>query len=165
MKYQRGFSYLEILVIVGIVSVAASVTVPLVASALSRNRVWTASEAVAGQLRTARLVAISRNQRIRLRFACPVPNSVRVLAVTGNPAIDAASDRCSQNQPNDGPPVYLPDGISLGADAVPTIEFSGRGIASLSAGSPPLSIVVSNDDASRTITVSASGRVSTPTSF
>lgn len=159
MSSERGFSYLEMLVIVGLVGVASAVAIPSMMGAIDRNRVITSADLVAAQIRSARLAAISRNQPFRVRFDCPAVGALRVLAVTGDNSIDTASDRCSMNQEGDGPPIYIAEGVSF-VGTVPTLQVSGRGEFSAISGTLQ-PITVSHGSVTRTVGVSGSGRVST----
>src|SRR5262245_38359431 len=131
MGNNRGFSLVELLVVIGVAGVLAAVAAPALLTARDRNKVITSSELVAGQLRQARLAAITRNRSFQVRFNCPNAGAVRVLEVTGLPAIDDAGDRCSINQPNDGPPVHMPQGISFGGDGTPSLQVNRRGLFSV----------------------------------
>jgi prepilin-type N-terminal cleavage/methylation domain-containing protein len=166
MRSERGFTLLELLVVTGVMGVLAAVAVPRMQEVMNRNRVITSSELVAGQLREARLAAISRNTPFRLRFDCPQAGSVRMLAVTGTAAIDNAADRCLLNQANDGPIIYLPNGVRLlngNGDTPATLEISGRGQISAIGGGMPVSFSVRYGSISRVISITATGRVRTPT--
>jgi Tfp pilus assembly protein FimT len=155
----------ELVVVAGVMGLLAAVAIPPMQAAVQRNKIITASELVGAQLRQARLSAITRNAAVRVRFDCPDPGAVRVLAVTGNASIDNAADRCSMSQPNDGPAVYAPPGVTFGDATPPTLHVNARGqISTVGGGGLPLTIPVSYGDASRTITVTATGRLITPTS-
>lgn len=157
-----GFTYLELLFVVGIIGVAAAVAIPAMGNALERNRAFTASELVAAQIREARLAAITRNAPFRVAFNCP-DGGVRFLHVTGVAAVDNAADRCTNRQPNDGPPMFLPQGVNLGDQPPPTLQISGRGIISALGGAQmPQSIAVSYGTFTRTLVVTATGRVTAP---
>jgi type II secretory pathway pseudopilin PulG len=156
----RGFSYLEVVFAAGLLGMAGAIAIPALLGAIERNRVIAAADLVAAQIRAARLSAISRNATFQVRFDCPDAGAVRVLAVTGNAAIDNAQDRCSQTVPSDGPPVYVTPGVALGQ--VPTLIVSGRGLISADGAAMPLSISVSHGTHVRTLVVSAIGRVATP---
>jgi prepilin-type N-terminal cleavage/methylation domain-containing protein len=165
MGNNRGFSLLELVVVMGVAGVLAAVAIPAMQITLDRNKVVTSSELVAGQLRQARLAAITRNTSFLVRFNCPDAGAVRVLAVTGTPAIDNAGDRCSLNQPNDGPPVYMPQGVTFGGDQPPTLRVNRRGLFSLvGGGAMPQTFAVGYSAHTRNVVVTATGNVRTPQS-
>lgn len=166
-----GFTYLELLFVVGLIGVAAAAAIPTMTNAVRRNRVFTTTELVAAQVRNARLAAITRNATFRVVFDC-ADGGIRYLAVTGVPAIDNSLDRCTTPQPNDGPPTYLPPGVTVGGPEVsfggpgtPALEINGRGQISTVDGSPmPRSLSVTYGSHTRTLVVTATGRISTPAS-
>ena len=85
-----------------------------------------------------------------------------MIAVTGTNAIDNAANRCELNQPNDGPPVYMPDQVVFGA--APIVEINARGQISLvGGGALPVNIGISYGSYTRSLTLTAAGRVRTPT--
>lgn len=163
MSPRQGFSLLELIVIMGVVGVLAAIAVPAMIAAADRNKVITGAELVAAQVREARLAAVTRNTPFRVRFDCPEPGAIRMLAVTGNAAIDNAGDRCTSPQPGDGPAVYLPAGVSLGGDTPPAIHVDGRGeVSTVGGGAMPMSIQVSYGESNRALTITATGRIATP---
>jgi prepilin-type N-terminal cleavage/methylation domain-containing protein len=164
MGTNRGFTYLELLFVMLVIGISSAIAIPSMNNALERNKVFTSSELVAAQIREARLAAITRNSTFRVAFDCFGGTAVRMMAVTGDPSIDDASDRCSMQQPNDGPPIYMPQNVSLGDQPPPTLEINGRGQVSAVGGTMPQSLSVSYGDFTRTLIVTAAGRVRTPSS-
>ena len=164
MKSNRGFSLVDILVTLGLMGVLGAAAIPKMSSAVSRNQLWTGAETIAGQIRTARLAAISRNSKFRVRFDCPSTGRMRVLAVTGDASIDNASNRCSTTVTNDGPEILMPARVSFGT--VPTLEINNRGTVSPATGTMPVSIVVSYGgiNATRTVVVTNTGRITATSS-
>ena len=155
VRSDRGFSLIELLVALGFLGIVSAIALPVFISSSARNAVWTASELVGGQLRVARLKAISHNTRFRVRFDCPSTGNFRVLAVTEDPIVDDAADRCSQTVQYDSGVFTVPDGVSFGT--VGTLEVNGRGIYS---GAPiPRTITISNSDSSRALTVTFTGQI------
>lgn len=165
MASSRGFTYLELLFVMLVIGISAAIGIPALNNALERNKVITSSELVAAQIREARLAAITRNSSFRVRFDCFGGTAVRMVAVTGNASIDNASNRCSLNVANDGPPMYLPENISFGdGGPPPALEINGRGQISVPSGNMPQFLSVSYGEFTRTLVVTASGRVRTPAS-
>lgn len=159
---ERGTTHIELIVILGILAVVSGMAIPSFSNALGRNKVFTSSELVASAIRNARLAAITRNAPYRVRFQCPAAGGVRVLAVTGDATIDDDVDRCSTTLADDGPSMFLPNGVGYGT--VPTLDVNGRGQMSVPAAAMPLNITVTYEGFSRTLSISGTGRVTTPSS-
>ena len=140
-----GFSLVEVIVVLGLVSVVA---VPSITSGMRRYSLITASEQVVSTIRSARHQAVGKNATLRVRFDYPADDQYQVLD-----AADAAV----------GAVQYLPQGAAFGTVSGDIqIDTSGR-VTDLAGIPTTETIVVSNDDGqSRTITVSASGRVQLP---
>jgi type IV fimbrial biogenesis protein FimT len=153
----RGFSLIELLITVGLVGVMSAIAAPSFTASNGRSRLYTATETIQLQLRSARLAAISRNRPVRVAFNCPVAGASRLLTVTGNAAVDDAANRCTTNQPNDGAAIYLPTKVTFGN--VPRLEFSGRGIVTAQGATVPMSFTVSYGNDTRTVFVTAIGRI------
>lgn len=151
---------MELMMALAIAGIMAAIAVPVVMESSARNAVWTGSELIGSQIRQARLKAISRNMRFRVRFDCPSAGNLRVLVVTGDPTIDNASGRCSTYQEVggvmlDGGVVAMPQGTSFGT--VTTLEVNGRGI--YSADTIPKTITVTNGTTSRDLTITLTGQI------
>src|SRR5687767_15782672 len=84
MQSSRGFSLLELLIVVGLIGVLGAMALPVLFDSSNRNAVWTASEQVGSQVRQARLKAVTRNTPFRVVFNCPANRQYRVLIVDGN---------------------------------------------------------------------------------
>lgn len=65
---QRGFSIVELLIVVGIVVVLAGIAVPQMTSMLQTFRANAAMDNLEGQLRSARELAITRRREIQVTF-------------------------------------------------------------------------------------------------
>lgn len=159
----RGFTILELLMVTAVLGIVAAMAIPAMNNAVERNKVFTTAELVAAQVREARLAAITRNAPVRVRFNCAGGRAMRLLAVTGDPSIDNASNRCDLTQPTDGSPVFLPENVTLSASS-PLLEVDGRGFITSIGGTMPLFLSVNNGSHTRTVAVTGTGRVRTPTS-
>ena len=149
-----------------LISVVSSMSVPLLSSAASRSRSYGAMHDIAGQIRTARLAAVSTNRVMRIMFNCPGPGQYRAIEITGVAAIDDDANRCSYPWPdpapgnlpdNDGPVMLLPQGIDFVATQDLQIDAFGQ-ITPL-AGGTPAQIRVTDGTFARQITVSTAGRI------
>ena len=86
VRSERGYTLIEIMVVMGLIGVASAMAVPVFIESNARNRLWTASEQIGGAIRQTRLKAISQNTSYRVVFDCPSAGSVRSLILTGRPA-------------------------------------------------------------------------------
>ena len=160
MRSSRGFTLLELLVVLAVITVMAGMAIPFIQESAIRNTVWTATEMIGVQVRQARLKAITRNMSFRIDFDCPAVRQIRVLEVTGNQAIDDAVDRCTVYRPFDSGIFQLPSNVDYDA-GLPTLQVTGRGMYSAIGGGVPLTINVGYAGRTfRSMTVSATGQIS-----
>lgn len=157
MRSTRGFTIFELLIVMALIAIFAAMGIPTLQESTKRNAIWTASETIGTQVRQARLKAISRNKSFRVRFNCPSTGQFRVLEVTGNTTIDGATNRCSTQQTHDSGVYAMPANVSFGTP--PVLTVSSRGVFSVSSGSIPATITVTNGTSSRALTVSATGQI------
>jgi prepilin-type N-terminal cleavage/methylation domain-containing protein len=162
MQSQRGFTLMELVVVLGIAGTLAAVGLPAMNEVFRRNRIVTSTELVAATFREARLAAITRNSAFRVRLNCD--GAIRFVAVTGNNGIDNSANRCELNQANDGPLLQMPRDVVFTGDAPPVFEINGRGQISLvGGGTLPRTITVAYGTYWRDIVVTAAGRIRTTT--
>ena len=151
----------ELLVVMALITIIGGMAIATTTGSTARNSVWTASEQIGSQIRQARLKAISRNTRFRVRFDCPAVGQYRVLQVTGNGAIDDADDRCDLYQQYDSGIYTMPQNVSYGDDP-PLLEVNGRGTFTSDSGIPTVITVTysGSNTTSRALTMSATGQIS-----
>ena len=166
---ERAFSLVEVMLVVLTISVMAVSALLGTTTAFRRYQLESATRTVAAQVRSARLRAVTANETMRVRFNCPAPGQLRIVQLVGTPAIDNAAGRCSAAvypypdpdvamAPNhDGPVVVLQGGISL--ESTPDIDIAPTGRITAQTGGLPLTIVVSDTHETRSITITAAGRV------
>jgi prepilin-type N-terminal cleavage/methylation domain-containing protein len=159
VRHEHGYTMIELLIALGLVTILAGISVPVFIESSRRNQVWTAAESVGGSIRQARLRAISRNRTYRIAFNCPRPASLRILVVTGDASVDNAEDRCTTYfaEEGDGGEIVMPQGVTFGD--VPTLEVNARGLFTAIGGAVPQLITVTNGDIVRIVRVSAAGQV------
>lgn len=167
---ERGFSLVQFVLAAGMLAAIGGATLPMMNGAVGKSRTFAAAQDISGQVREARVVALTANATIQVRFNCPGPGQYRVIEVTGDGSVDGAS-RCSAPFPdtdpvalpnNDGPPMTLPKGVSFGATRDLQIGFTGM-FTDLNGAVMPATIEVTDGTHVQKLVVSASGAVDTPT--
>ena len=174
-----GFTLVEILTVVTVMGIIGAIATQNIATAMRLYALNTSVRTVEAAIRGARYSAVSKNRTVRVRFDCPAADQFRVVEVVGTPAIDDATDRCSETaypypDPNpaaapnvDGPVVLLPADAEFDAIQNVEIDTAGRvtpltGCPTCVAGTPPATVTLGNGYETRTITISASGQVQVP---
>ena len=142
---EDGFTLIELMIVAALVAVMAGIAVPVIAGAMRRYNVITASQQVVSAIRAARVQAVGKNQLLEVDF---------------NPA--AGTYQVQDADVGIGPVYTLPVGAVFVAAAT-DIQFDTSGRLDVAVPAP-VTIVVGNGDAAhnRTITVTRSGRVQMP---
>jgi Tfp pilus assembly protein FimT len=176
-KSEAGFSVIEVTVVAGVAMIAMGLAAPSIINAIDSYKFSSEVQNVASTIRSARYKAVSSNVTLRLRFNCPETGQMRLVEVTGDSAIDSASDRCDTDSypypdpdasaapNNDGPVIQMSSAIDLPSTVHGLqISTSGRiqplaGCPGCTAGSPPAVLMIGDDrsSTSRNITVTATG--------
>jgi type II secretory pathway pseudopilin PulG len=171
-----GYSLVEVMIVTGLVALAAAIAVPTIGATMRRYALTNAAQQVASVVRSARYTAVSKNKVVRVRFNCPESGQFRLIEVTANNTIDQAADRCSNATypypdpdpaaaPNvDGPVLVTPPDTEF--DSATDIEISEQGRLTTLTGCPmcvsgggSALIVLGNGSESQTVTVGATGQV------
>lgn len=129
--YERGFTLIEMLVVLAIFSIAAMISIPYLSAQIQRSKLLGAASQVSGLMRLARLDAI-KNSR-----------SAMVVIDLSTKKVNAFSDRNSNNLPDADEvigEVILPNSVIFGA---PSGEDVVEGFSDL-AGSPNMALFLSN---------------------
>jgi prepilin-type N-terminal cleavage/methylation domain-containing protein len=138
-----GFTLIDMMIAISVMAILAAAAVPQLMNVADSLKLGQAQRDVNVELNQARLLAVSSNRPIRMRFNCPAAGQYRITELIGSPSVpdvdDSANDRCSDTKwrypandndpatrPNhDGPLRYLPSGVTFGAS--PTLEFWPNG--------------------------------------
>ena len=134
-----GFSLVDIMVSISVMAIIAAGAVPALMNVSDSMKLGQGQRDVYQEMQTARLVAVSSNRPMRMRFNCPAAGQFRLTELIGTPSKpdtnDTATDRCSDtkwkypandndptSRPNhDGPIRQLPNKVLFGATS--TLEF------------------------------------------
>jgi prepilin-type N-terminal cleavage/methylation domain-containing protein len=141
MRNTAGFTLIEALVVMALISVLAGMTAPAVSAGMDRYEVISASQQVAGTIRSARYQAVGKNMILKVRFDYPDAGQFQTVD-----ADDAAI----------GSVQYLDDDIQFGDFTDLEFSTSGRLTSGVAA-----SIVITNgdEDQNRMVVVSKNGQV------
>jgi prepilin-type N-terminal cleavage/methylation domain-containing protein len=141
MRNSAGFTLIETLLVVAVISILAGMTAPAVSAGMDRYEVISASQQVAGTIRTARYQAVGKNMILKVRFDFPEVGQFQIVDADDNPV---------------GVVQYLDDDIAFGDFTDLEFSTAGRLTSGVAA-----SIVVTNGNAehNRTVVVSKNGQV------
>jgi len=138
-----GYALIDMMVAISVMAILAAAAVPQLVNVADSMKLGQAQRDVNVELNQARLLAVSANRPIRIRFNCPAVGQYRLTELIGTPSVpdadDTAGDRCTESKwrypandsdpatrPNhDGPTRYLPRGVTFGSAA--TLEFWPNG--------------------------------------
>ena len=160
MLQERGYTLLEILVVMAMIGIVSAIAVPVFIESSARNNIWTASERVGALIRQTRLKAISQNTAYRVHFACPVAGNIRAIAMTGDPAVDDDPGRCGLSMDGDTDVMALPAAVTYDSSDAEYLHVTARGVFTAEGAAIPLTISVNHAASTRTLTVSATGQIS-----
>ncbi len=184
LRRHGGFSLVELLAVAAIVAILGGLATPMVLAGLRNSRLNSAARSVQAELQRARLLAVTTNGPMRVRFNCPSTGMFRMVELIGTPALpdtqDSSSSRCSEvsypyppttrnplvRPQNDGPVRRLQPEVTF--VSTKTIEFWPDGSAHADAGSgnpwPPIplagvTISVQYKTTTKSITVNGLGKI------
>jgi type II secretory pathway pseudopilin PulG len=179
-----GYSLIDMMVAISVMAILAAGAVPQLVNVAASMKLGQAQRDVNVELNQARLLAVSANRPIRIRFNCPAAGQYRMIELIGTPSVpdvdDTANDRCSETKwsypandndpatrPNhDGPLRNLPTGVTFGA--APTLEFWPNGTVHkqvaaenpwTAVGVAGTAVTVVKDTTVKTVTVNGLGKI------
>lgn len=143
----RGFSVIEVAVVLLIIAILAAVVVPQILNYMKMYRLGVASRNVATALHRARFLATSNNRRAGINIA----DSSRIDIEQYDPNGTA--------EPEHKGSVTLPPGVMISREAPAQIAFDGRGVVTPMPRQSPNITLIGPDGYSQTVTVSPTGQV------
>ncbi|MET0216000.1 MAG: type II secretion system protein, partial [Vicinamibacterales bacterium] len=84
MRDTAGFTIIETLLVVALISVLAGMTAPAVSAGMERYEVISASQQVAGTIRSARYQAVGKNMILKVRFDFPEAGQFQIVDADDN---------------------------------------------------------------------------------
>jgi general secretion pathway protein H len=128
-RNQRGFTLLELIVVLGILALVLAIAPPALAPALDQLRIRTAARDVAAALRLARNTAVSSGRETTLSLdvserRIAVNDRTRRLALPQDAALTLTTARVEQQSESEGAIRFFPDGSSTGGRV--TLEHGSR---------------------------------------
>jgi len=175
IRSQRGFTVIEMLMVVSMIAVLAAMSLPVMRDMTASIKLNEAARMVEREMQDARLRAVAANRVLRVRLNCPATGYIRTVEMLAT-AADTATDRCTttaypfpapdtdvMTRPNfDGPVRTLPAGATVSSLV---LQFGPDGTAAdviagvATAIATPVTVTISRDGKSKTVTVNNVGKV------
>jgi prepilin-type N-terminal cleavage/methylation domain-containing protein len=112
-----GFTLIDMIVTMTVMGIMAAAAIPELIDVAQAMKLGQAQREVLVEMNSARLIAVTSNRPMRVRFNCPAAGQYRVVELIGTPSSpttdDGAADRCSATKwkfpANDQEPVTRPN--------------------------------------------------------
>jgi prepilin-type N-terminal cleavage/methylation domain-containing protein len=172
---ERGFSLVELMLTVAVAVTLLTIAVPAMTDVSDSSKLNGAAREIERELQSARLKSVSANRLLRVRLNCPGTGMYRTVEYVASPAVDDASNRCSDSaypfpadsdimtRPNyDGPVRQLPLGATVTTNI---LQFQPDGTAATIVSNvvtpitTPVTIIVTRKGKTKSITVNAAGKI------
>lgn len=147
-----GFTVVEMLMVVAIMGVLATIAIPLTTSAMKNYRLDAAVDSVTGAIQSTRYQAITAGCPYTIAFS-QLTRSYQV----ANEPLSGSPPACAASFSNLGSVVPWSSSGDLSLTAAVTLQFSPNGIVTVASGSLPMTL--SNGIATKQIMVSGVGNV------
>jgi type IV fimbrial biogenesis protein FimT len=126
-----GFTLLELLVVMGVITIMAAITVPSMLGAISHTKLRAASSDLAGLLQSGRVQAIKRNRTITVEIArrsdVPFAFVTNVDASVVGPEVQLGASTMKVGEPAGTPPALTAAVLSF-TPVNDKVSFSPRGL-------------------------------------
>jgi prepilin-type N-terminal cleavage/methylation domain-containing protein len=134
---QRGFSLIELLVVVGVIAIMAAASLPAIGRYFRNYQIQSAAQQVASEIGTARMKAISKTTNMGVAFipGYPQANQYQFIMEQAEGNMGLRTPAPPRSSPVNGPPHglvrTLPDGVTFltAAGTVRGIRFGRLGTA------------------------------------
>ncbi len=130
---ERGFTLLEMVIVMVLIGLIASIGVPRFLGSLERAEVKTSAKKIAAAMRSAKTHAIAGKKAVTLVID---RKKMTVFAIRGTPSKEGAQDNDSGETQKIAPPIRLSDTVkvwteneTIAGEEIYHAEFSPRGTA------------------------------------
>ena len=94
---EPGFSLVELMLVVAFAATLLTIAVPVMTDVSDSSKLNGAAREIERELQSARLKSVSTNRLLRVRLNCPGTGMYRTVEYVASPAVDDATNRCSDS--------------------------------------------------------------------